>query len=321
MNSLSHLEHERILEERHKNRQALLKRNALKENTEIMGDDITDFDNLLTKRLGKLKDDNDGYENTHNLFQLTTDNHIEKKKIKKVSLGDLNINPTEDLVQLNAICLKRALVFKLQNHLYFEECVKRCLVKVHYQAANGRVEYRIGMVTGIKVDDNQRYTYEGQVYNKQLEVVMNEDISCEIKLINVSNKEIDEQEAFGLLSQLRNIVDFELNMNWIKEKQADLKKYLNYQFTGDDVIKIADKQIQNLSEITEIDFLRKKKLLENKLNMLKDLNFHEQDEGRQLEINRLTEQIREINDVLRIFNEREQREKRDEKYLNFNKVN
>lgn len=320
LNSLSHLDREKVLEERHKNRQILLKRNALRENQDMMADDITDFDNLLTKRLGKLKDDNDAYENNHNLFQLTTESYLDKKKQKKVAVGDLSINPTEDLVQLNSICLKRDLAFKLQNHLYFEECVTRCLVKVHYQAQSGRVEYRIGVITGVKVDDNQKYAYEGQNYNKLLIVLMNEGLICDIKLINISNKEIDEQEAFGLLSQLKGIMPYELNMKWIKEKQADLNKYLNYQFTGEDVIKIAEKQIQNLSEVTEIDFLRKKKFYENKLNMLKDLNFHDQDETRQLEINRLSEQVREINDILRRFSEQQTREKREEKFLNFNKV-
>lgn len=320
LNALSHLERERVMEERHKNRQILLKRNALKESQDINTEEIMDFDNMLTKRLGKLKDDNDGYDNNHNLFQLTTDMHMEKKKQKKTAIGDLSINPTEDLMQLNSICLKRALVFKLQNHLYFEECVKRCLVRVHYQAPSGRVEYRIGIVTSVKTDDSQKYVYENQTYNKLLVVVMGEEQSCDIKLINVSNKEIDEQEAFGLLSQLRNVVGFELNMKWVKEKQADLNKYLNYQFTGEDVIKIAEKQIKNLSEVTEIDFLRKKKLFENKLNMLKSLNFHEHDENRQAEIDRLSQQVNEINDILNRFNEQQRLEKKDERYTDFNKV-
>ena len=297
-----------------------MKRNALRDNQDIAGDDITDFDNMLTKRLGKLKDDGDNYDSNQNLFKLTTDNYADRKKTKKANLGDLSINPTEDLPQLNSICLKRALVFKLENHLYFEECVKRCLVKVHYQAPNGRVEYRIGIVIGIKIDDNQKYEYEGKIYNKLLKVLMSENDICDIKLINISNKEIDEQEAFGLLSQLRDVIDFDLNMQWVKTKQSDLNKYLNYQFTGEDVIKIADKQLLNISEVTEIDFLRKKKLYEDKLNMLKDLNFYQHDESRQLEINRLTEQVREINEILRKFNEQQRLEKRDEKYLNFNKV-
>ena len=321
LNSLSHLERERVLEERHKNRQTLLKRNQLREQQDRNVEEFTDFDNMLTKRLGKIKDEVDNSYANDNLFQLATENYGEKKKIKKTSIGDLNINPTEDLSQLNSICLKRALVFKLQNHLYFEECVKRCLVKVNYQAPNGKMEYKIGIVKGVKTDDNQKYTYEGQSYNKLLEVIFEEETEGDIKLTNVSNKEIDEQEAFGLLSNLRNNVDFELNMQWIKDKQNDLNKYLNYQFTGEDVIKIAEKQIQNLSEVTELDFLRKKKLFEDKLNMLKDLNFHEKDEARQSEIDKLTEKVKEINDILRNFNEKSKMEKRDEKFLNFNKVN
>ena len=313
------MDRERILEERHINRQALLKRNALKENQEAV-DDVLDFDNVLTKRLGKLKDDGDMYEFGPNFYQLAKDNLTERKKSKKTVSGDLGINPTEDLAQLNAICLKRDLVFKLQNHLYFEECVKRCLIRVNYQAPNGRVEYRIGIVIGVKTDDSQKYTYENQTYNKLLEVLLAENTACDIKLINVSNKEIDEQEAFGLLTNLKGVVNFELNMKWIKDKQSDLNKYLNYQFTGEDVIKIAEKRIQNINEVTEIDYLRKKKLYEDKLNMLKDLNFHEQDETRQIEINRLTDQVRDTNEVLKKFNEQQRLEKRDEKFLNFNKV-
>ena len=312
LGTLTHFERERILEDRHQQRQMLLKKKSLQPDQPI---DIMPH-NILKKRLAIIEEEGEG----DNLNMLQRSDRFSGKRVKMETDYKLALNPTEDLQKLNSICLKRGLLFKLQNHLYFEECVRNCLVKISYTSASGKQDYKIGMIMGIRQFPDKQYRFEDKNYDKYLSVLIGEGDSHDIRLSNVSNKEIDEQEAFGLLSKLRTILDFKLDLEWVQKKQSDLDNYLNYQFTGDDFTKILEKQISKMEGVSETALIRKKKLIDNQLNHLKTQNFHEYDEQRAKEIEELEQKINSISADLRKFDSDKLVRKTDEQFLAFNKV-
>lgn len=305
------------METRYNNRQLLLKRKQLKNSAKAESEkDNFYLTDPLVKRLSKLNDEEDEENDV-----MGFDGGMRTiKKVKREHDSGLTVNPTEDLQKLNSICLKRFLLCKLSHHLYFAECVKDCLVKVSCQTATGKQDYKIGLIIGVTEDPKNRYFFENKAYNKFLEILVGRNDRPLIQLSNVSNKEIDEQEAFGLLSRLSGVVEFELDLNWVERKQKELNKYSNYKFTGEDFTKVRERQINNLTGNSEIALIRKKKLLEDQVNHLKTLNFREVDEKRKNTIDDLESKIFGINENLKKYSEKKESRKSDERFLEFNKV-
>lgn len=312
LGTLTHYERENIIQERHKNRELLLKKKHLQKDQPI---DVLPT-TQLKKRLAIIEEEGEG----DNLNMLQRSDRFTDKRVKTETDYVLALNPTEDLQKLNSICLKRGLLFKLQNHLYFEECVRNCLVKISCRSTSGKQDYKIGMITGVRQIADKQYTFERKSYDKYLSVLIGEEDFHDIPLSNVSNKEIDEQEAFGLLSKLRTIVTFRLDLDWVQGKQRDLENYLNYQFKGEDFSKIFARQMNKMEGSSETALIRKKNLIDNQLNHLKTQNFHEYDAKRAQEIVKLETLINEINIELKKFDSDKLIRRTDEQFLAFNKV-
>lgn len=91
-----------------------------------------------------------------------------KRKRKKIK-DELKINPTEDLPLLNKILMKRDTLFQYHNKLHFDKMVKNCLIKVHYGNTLLKNNYKIGIITGVKLK-KEKYEFEGKMYNTYLEI-------------------------------------------------------------------------------------------------------------------------------------------------------
>ncbi len=91
---------------------------------------------------------------------------------------------------------------------------------------------------------------------------------------NVSNKELDEREAYKFKEELRDVCDIELNMVWVWNKLRDLEYYMNYKFTTKDIMKINDKLLNETEQPKTIQKIKeRKKLLVKKVKILQDKNF------------------------------------------------
>ena len=294
--NLTHLEKEKVLAERHQKREQLIKEKNLREELEKnkyeIGNDLLNYS--LTKRgLSVIKDESkDFMERQAPLSERTRT----IKKIKKFSIDD-KISSNENINLLNKICATRTFLFQIINHLYFEKAVKNCLVKINFGNKNGQNIYKIGIINRI-LKKKEKYSFENKFYDTYLEVLNENNKKWEVKICNVSNQEIDWPEGYKLLEKLRNVVDFELDMNWVHYKIEELNKFMNYKFTNEDILKIKEKQLEEITLKTEEDFLKKKKLLETKLNFLEDKNFHSYSEKNEIKIQDLKDKITEVKKLI-----------------------
>ncbi len=216
------------------------------------------------------------------------------------------------------------MLLMLYDHLYFEKAVENCLVKIHFGNSKVREDYKIGIIVNVTKKE-EGYVFEGKQLYTYLEVVVNSESKWEVKLFNVSNKDIDEREAFKLLDELRGVCNFDLNLDWIQNKIEDLQNFRNYKFTTEDIMKINDKRL-GLSKkpVTEAEFLSKKRLLEKKLNLIEGQHFLNPSKETEIEIEQIKKEIIEIKqDLEKIVDPSKDRLlktyfKKDDKFLSFN---
>ena len=277
---------------------ALLQSNSQKDDKTLL------FNNLQKRQFSGLKED---------LSEVALPKRIqttEKPQPFSFLEKDKNaINPTEDLKKLNEICLKRWFIEKLYDHLRFEDSVKDCLVKVSLGNNNedSMGLYKIGLVKGMVSRPNAVYMHESTQTDKYLLVSFDHEHDSEIAIVNISNKEIDENEAFKLLLSLKNAGTLELNQTWIEKKQSDLSNFLNYKFTKDDIIRMKDKKLTRFKSGTSTNLWEEKKLLEEQLNHLEIESFRQFEKDTYKRILELRQQVTDING--RIETEKRQQEK------------
>lgn len=297
---LSHLERERILGERFLRRQELLKQDALLRSMPQQGlsDDLDQFlglDSLTKRQFSQLKPDVESPP-SRPVRDLDSPRKVKKPRRKGEEDDSAKpLNPTEDLAKLNSICLKRALLFKLHDHLYFAEAVRDCLVKVNTGSLNGRGSYRVGLIKAVTERPGASYAAEGKTYAKFLEVAFDARTMGSVSLASVSNREIDEPEAYKLLEELRDAVGFELSALWAARKTEELARFTNYRFTGEDIMKINERNLNKAKAAgAGGSSAARKKLLEEKLNFLESRNFEQFDQPRYEEIRRLRAEVEEL---------------------------
>ena len=92
-----------------------------------------------------------------------------------------------------------------------------------------RNNYKIGIINRA-FKKPESYTYENKNYQTYLQITINSTEKWEIKLLNVSNKEMDENEALQFFKSLENLTEFNLDKDWINRKIEQLHKYENYKF-------------------------------------------------------------------------------------------
>ena len=59
----------------------------------------------------------------------------------------------------------------INNHLYFDEIVKDCLVKIHFGNSDTRNNYKIGIINkAFKKEES--YNHEGKSFNTYLDITI-----------------------------------------------------------------------------------------------------------------------------------------------------
>ena len=290
LESLSQLEREKILQERHLERQKLLARRNFDAEQKSM---LEKSSNSLVKRqLQNIKD-----EQVDLAFEKRVKVDTSGYRRPRPASSDRLINPAEDLTLLNQICVKRSDLIQLHNHLYFEDAVRYALLKVNHKLGS-KNEYRLGMILSVKEIENRPYVFEGKTISKYLNVVFDKSSSLDVSFVNVSNREIDEREAFKCLEDLKELSDFQLDKEWIERKTGELLKFMNYKFTEEDMQKIRELKLEKLKAVSAETCLERKKLLEEKLAFLEGKNNYEYTIQRENEIEEVTREIASLRQML-----------------------
>jgi hypothetical protein len=207
------------------------------------------------------------------------------------------INPTEDMAKLNQICMKRSAILKLLDHFGFEQAVKDCLVKVSLGTASedNLSQYKIGLIQGIIGRPLTPYKMDGVIMDKYLRVLFENGQENEVAILNISNKEIDEHEAFKLLTDLKRSPGSLLDKAWIEKKQSDLENFFNKKLHLEDIIKIKERRLENMRANVSKNLWGEKRLLEEHLHHLEFENFRQYDDERYQKIQELRQELAEIN--------------------------
>lgn len=329
LSSLTHLEREKILEERHTRRQQLIRHSELlktlkESDNKESPESFLGIESLTKRQFSQLKDESMGP--LTNIKRIKEFDSPLKTKKKRRSDGGSNesLNATEDLKKINDICLKRMLLLKLHDHLYFEDAIRDCLVKINTGNVNSRTVYKIGIIKSVTEKPNAPYTFNEKTYTKYLDVAFDSTNWGSVSIINVSNKEIDEHEALKLLENLREVTSFPLNARWVERKLEELNKFVNYKFTSEDIMKINERNLDKIKESKTTGWITKKKLLEDKVHYLESENFLEFSQERYNEILQLRKQIDEVNNQISLEQQAQQqaanRKGGHEKFLEYKSV-
>ena len=325
LSALTHLEREKILEERHNRRQQLIRQSellkTLKESQDKASpESFLGIESLTKRQFSQLKDESTGPLTSIKRIKEFDSPLKTKKKRRSDGGNNESLNATEDLKKINDICLKRMLLLKLHDHLYFEDAIRDCLVKINTGSVNSRTVYKIGIIKSVTEKPTAPYTFNEKTYTKYLDVAFDSTNWGSVSIINVSNKEIDEHEALKLLENLREVTSFPLNARWVERKLEELNKFVNYKFTSEDIMKINERNLDKMKESKSTGLITKKKLLEDKVHFLESENFMDFSQERYNDILRLRKQIDEINQQISIEQQLANRKIGYEKFLEYKSV-
>lgn len=215
------------------------------------------------------------------------------RKQQKIK-GSNRLHPTEDTPLLNKILMKRSTLFQYHNKVHFDKMVEGCLIKINYGNSAIKDNYKIGIIVGV-IRKNERYEFEGKQYNIYLKVRVGGGKEFDTSMLNASNKEIHESQAYRLLEELQDSCDFPLDRSWVKSKIKELEEYANYQLTLEDIQNLQDQRIQKLSQPDNFEqYIQKKNAFEQKLKLLERQNFKSPSKEKQEKIQELNEQLNEL---------------------------
>lgn len=283
LDSLTHLEREKEIDRRRRQREQMLQEAALLKSSNLVADPTYRSEVPAKQLFSGLKDDGD--------------NEIVAKRVKtdKVNTRQaqerdaLIIHPTEDLAKLNQICMKRTAILKQIDHFGFDIAARDCLVKVSLGTASedNLSQYKIGLIQGIISRPTSPYKVDSVTTDKYLRVMFENGIENEIAIVNISNKEIDEREAFKLLNDLKQPGAAPLDTNWISRKQNDINEFLNKKYSLEDIIKIRERRLEAERAKPNRNLWSEKHMLEEQLNHLEAANFKQYDDERYYKIKQL----------------------------------
>lgn len=288
LEGLNHLEREKVIDRRRRHREQLIKEEMLMK--QMGGRRESDFGELKKPMFAELKEDSKDF--------------VSNKKVKADKRASIvpardskTINPTEDMAKLNQICMKRSAILKLIDHFGFEAAVKDCLIKVSLGAMSedNLSQYKIGLIQGVISMPAVPYSLEGTNMDRYLRVLFENGVENDVAILNISNKEIDEHEAFKLLTDLKRSGGNPLDKTWIDKKQADLEGFLNKRLALEDIIKIKERRLENIRANESRNPWSEKRLLEEHLHHIEFQNFKEYDDERYNKIQELRSELAQIN--------------------------
>lgn len=290
LDSLTHLEREKEIDRRRRQREQMLQEAALLKSSGLATDPAYRPEAPAKQLFSGLKDDGE-----HETVIKRVKN--DKTSARHAQERDaLTIHPTEDLAKLNQICLKRTAILKQLDHYGFETVARDCLVKVSHGTASedNLGQYKIGLIQSIISQPDKPYTVDSITTDKYIQVIFENGTQNEIAIVNISNKEIDEREAFKLLNDLKRPDAAPLDTKWIAQKQADINEFLNKKYRLEDIINIRERRLAAERTKTNRNLWSEKHMLEEQLNHLEAANFKQYDDDRYKKIKELREDLNKI---------------------------
>lgn len=193
-------------------------------------------------------------------------------RLKEQARADsLKIQAAKHFEFLNSICVKRDFLGKLCNRPYFDKTIKFCLVKVNFSTVRGN-QYRIGIIRNVVQLPDEEYELNGKNYAKYLEVYFSAgEARNRVAMANVSNRPIDESEAFQLLVKLKDFPDVRLDLDWVESKKSGIREMLNFRMTSKEIDNLIQERLDGDQSVS---LFEKRQLLEQRYNQLTFININ-----------------------------------------------
>ena len=220
------------------------------------------------KRIKKLRDDKKSKKNKKNRSQRNQQRQERTNKIHdRYNRKPQSISAAKHYGDLNKICVKRDFLARMTNHPHLEKTLFGCLVKVNYKNS-----YRVGLISQIIAKPDKPYQLAGKEHYKYLNVYFDaKEHNVQVRVANVSNRPIDESEAFKLLIELADFNDIALNLKWIQSKKSDLLDMLNFKLTVKEIDQMNEDKLKNTNQ-QNLGLFERIQLLEKKLSTLEHMN-------------------------------------------------
>lgn len=342
LQSLTELEREKILAERHRKREEKIKENNLLRNyherREIMDKKQTEMDKMVSERHNRKKRDLEdtgdehlfaNYDNFDGLRPESDSDYSDEdgprmlgkpeKRIKRAREGkrankhslEEEEEPDRDItaedVELKNICLLRKFLVSISSHLYFKEAVKGCLVKVSFKSSQDRIDYRIGEIVDV-VERPQTYKVEEKDINKYLIIKMGNE-EKEFKILFISNKPMGGIELSPYLKELSSLNLPVPQLYQVKERAKRLESLLKSKYTAKEIETLVEKR--KLEKMAKTNNPReKRRILEDRLAKMEYAQFEKPTIKNKEDMKTIKKEIkkldREIDEEIRVQTKEEQ---------------
>lgn len=277
LGSLSELDREKILDERHRKREEMLKKRELLKYGSDKATTISKQQDMLErmkeerqKRKGvsvPLEVDDEKLADYGNFAPGDSDSDAYddqmpskpgKRPLKKLKVrgndqaGGEEMVVEEDEEELNRhikdtdkdlvhrICLTRQFLVSIASHIYFSETVKGCLVKITFKTSTDKMDYKIGEILEV-LEKPQHYMVENKEINKYLLVKIGNETK-EFKIQFISNKKIEDSELYRYLKELESYGQRIPTIRQVRNKHKQVVNILNSKYTAKDIEQIVEKR-------------------------------------------------------------------------------
>ena len=206
--------------------------------------------NRKTKRIKKIKDRKPDQKRIR-LREKTKQSPVVRFRHREISNKEsLEIHAAKHFELLNKICVKREFLGKLSNRPYFDKTIQHCLVKVNFSTVRGN-QYRIGIIRKVVVLPEEEYELNGKTHCKYLEVYFSSgEAQNRVAMANVSNRPIDESEAFQLLVKLKDFPEKTLDLKWIEAKKNNILEMLDFRMTPTEIDNLIQERLKADSSVS-----------------------------------------------------------------------
>lgn len=268
------------------------------------------------KRIKKMRDDKKNKKHKKKIAR------AEKMKPQEIApmqplfeRNEATISAAKHHSDLNKICAKRDFLARMSNHPHFDSTIEGCLVKVNY-----RNSYRIGIIGKVETLPECTYNLAGKPQNKHLDVYFDKkEPNVRVRIANVSNRTIDESEAFTLLIELADYPKLELDLSWIKRKKEDLMAMLNFKLTVKEIDQMNEDKLKSTNK-TNLGLFERIQLLEKRLSSLEHMNLDLFSGKRLTKIKEIKKQITDLKKLKKQENlEKQRREGKKNSFNSFMK--
>jgi RNA polymerase-associated protein RTF1 len=281
LSGLSQLDREKVLDERFRKREEILKKKELlrfgderaaaitrqqdelakmkEERQKRKGlnvepdDQVANYDTFKDRRDSDSEYDDDQYDLTGRRPQkrLKTRNNNqpggEEMQVEELDEPDREIKDTDkDLV--HKICLTRPFLVSISSHIKFAEAVKGCLVKVTFKTSTDKMDYKIGEIVDV-VEKPLTYKVENKELNKYLLVRVGNE-TREFRIQYISSKRVEDSELYRYLKELESYGQAIPTIRQLKSQHRKVVEILNSKYTATEIEQIVEKRNQDKLDST-----------------------------------------------------------------------